>query len=368
MCGDGVAHVDEECDRGSPGAADDGCSAACAVVAEPCGEPAATVCVSAFRPLVCTGEGWAPLAACAPGGQVCIDGACVDPPVACSAEGLAACAGDYLLSCRGDSWVAGVNCSDTQLSCREGVCRDGDPPVEGGGGADFDGNDTPGNAKLLDSGQTIEGLRWAPGDDDYFKVALCVAGTAAIEIDWEGDPDALSLEVTGAAEVLAPPDDFSTPFRQIVARTREAVELGIYVTGSGSEEITYRLILRTQCEGPARDDDHEPNDKRADAVPIATGVRHEALVVTAFEPDWFSLEGCDGSVEARIDFNPVLGDLTLWLYGADDQDSSNSTDDHEIARIDTAEAEPVQIEVYSNDFPNTYTLTVTRSGCDPGGQ
>jgi hypothetical protein len=252
-----------------------------------------------------------------------------------------------------------------------------DPDAPPGMDDDFEQNDAPGEAPVIEEG-TYGDLVLL--DDDWYQVKLNAYQTLQVQVIFDhqlADVDlAIYDEGLNRLSVSAATQNDSENV-QVDADDAGGVFL-IRVYGYDGVQAPYAMTVRLG-EGaapPGADDAFEENDSPFDATPIEAG---EYADLVAWDEDWFSLEvSADWQFTVQIEFMHAVGDLDMVLYDADFNEIDRSdgvTDVEEITaknEAKTAQTFFVQIYGYGQDH-NSYTLKVTLdsdeqngSGCGAG--
>lgn len=175
-------------------------------------------------------------------------------------------------------------------------------------------NDLPDGPAKLGPGRTTE-LNLCPADQDWFAIDLIRGDRLQVIVNTDflaADHFQIVLFDPALGEALQE----DTLLIDHVVPTD-----GSYLvrTQTSDPQASYSLIVTISRGIPCDDDPLEPNDSAHSARPIGAG-RHAGLVVCPRDEDWYVLERqLNQSLQVRIEFPALQGDLDLDLVAGDGQ-------------------------------------------------
>lgn len=226
----------------------------------------------------------------------------------------------------------------------------------------FEDNDTAATASVLSFSSELTA---EDADDDHYEFSVAAGATVSVIALFTHDQSDLDMRVSEAGVQVGNSSGI-----------RDSESIAVTNATGAASTFTARVFPFDGICAPyvfgvttcPDDDAREPNDSRADAGSLTSGVD---LILNQITDDWFQTEVLPGeTLDVAISFLDATADLDLELFDAHGEllDSSTSISDGEAVSVrnDLASPQTVFVRAFIFRSPsadngcNTYDLSVTR--------
>lgn len=231
-----------------------------------------------------------------------------------------------------------------------------------------------GAVTALASGQTIRDRSICPaGEVDRYRFNLEAGNVFTLDLNFAHEQGDLDLFVTGPGGYTATAQEAESP-EQVVGVAPAAGEYTVAVTPFPTQTGTnpdYSLTLTVRAQDACQNDDFEPNETAAAALPLA-GALEQPLQICLEDRDFFTTQLTVGQEATFLaEFVHADGDIDMKITSPSGQEWTGvSSNDNEEIRIPVVpETGRYVIEVFGfGGAQNGYTLSQQVNApppCDP---
>ena len=227
----------------------------------------------------------------------------------------------------------------------------------------YEPNDDLGTAPVLTPG-VYPALISRAGNLDFFRVDLPAQSILTATIAFSNTRGDLDLYlVNNRGNTLRSSAKKNADEERVVFGSVNPGPVYVLVDNYAGRTNTYTLTVQVQQVGPCREDAYAPNQSREQARTIPPGTY--SLTLCPEKEDWFrtTVPGF-GVLQVAISFEPMLGDLDLYLWndtGAEALDQSTGITNAErvVYTFNNPDEAYIQVKGFDVTLVSPYTMDVT---------